>query len=264
MQRHLSDFLNYLAAEKGLKQATLLAYGSDIRAFFSQSNEITKEAVLRFLDYLKERGSASSSMARALVALRVFCRFLHKEGLLKEDVCAILEQPSLWQTIPEILHFDEVQALFSMPDRETERGRRDRAILYLLYACGLRVSELCQLDLQDVGDDLVRVRGKGGKERVVPIAREAIAAIDAYLLLTVRKEGEEALFLGNQGKRLRREKVWEMIKAYAQKGGSRRGFPPIRSAIRLLPISSKAGQICASSKSCSVIRTSPRPTAIPI
>src|ERR1700692_2997116 len=100
MQHYLSAFLDYLAAEKGLKHATLLAYGSDLRAFFSLSEEITKEAVLLFLDSLKAKGAASSSRARALVALRVFCRFLQREGLLQMDVCSMLEQPSLWQTIP--------------------------------------------------------------------------------------------------------------------------------------------------------------------
>ncbi len=225
MQHYLPDFLDYLAAEKGLKRATLSAYGSDLNSFFSLSPAISKEAVLHFLDALKSRGAAGSSMARALVALRVFSRFLQREGHIQEDVCGMLEQPSLWQKIPEILSLEEMRKLFSLPDHETERGSRDRAILYLLYACGLRVSELCGLNLQDVGDTEVRVKGKGGKERVVPIAKEALEALDAYLLMTKREE-EQPFFLGDRGKRLRREGVWQMIKLYAKQAGIEKNISP--------------------------------------
>jgi integrase/recombinase XerD len=226
MQCHLSRFLHFLAAEKGLKQATLLAYRSDLETFFSHAKELSKEEVLLFLDRLKTKGAASASIARALVSLRVFCRFLQKEGFLAQDVCGMLEQPSLWQKIPEILSLEEIERLFSLPDKGSERGKRDRAILYLLYACGIRVSELCSLNLQDVGDESIRVVGKGGKERLVPIAKEAIEAIDAYLLVSQRKSGELSLFLGRKRKKLRRETVWGMIKTYAKKAGIEKTISP--------------------------------------
>ena len=226
MQCHLSNFIHFLAAEKGLKQATLLAYQSDLRAFFSHAKEMSKEEILLFLDRMRTKGAASSSIARALVSLRVFCRFLQKEGFLAQDMCSMLEQPSLWQKIPEILSLEEIERLFSLPDKGSEKGQRDRAILYLLYACGIRVSELCTLNLQDIGDDSIRVVGKGGKERLIPIAKEAVNAIDAYLLVSKRKGEEPSLFLGKKGKRLRRETVWAMIKAYAKKAGIEKTISP--------------------------------------
>ncbi len=228
MQRHLSDFLSYLSAEKGLKRATLAAYRSDLMSYFTVSKgELSIEAVLRFLSSLKEQGAAGSSMARALVSLRIFSRFLLKEGLLKDDVCSQLEQPSIWQTIPEVLSQQEMQAILALPDPELENGKRDKAILYLLYACGLRVSELCGLDLQHVDDQWVRVHGKGGKERIVPIAKDAIDAIDAYLLASSRQnEVQQPLFLGRGGKRLRRETVWQMVKDYAKRAGIVKNISP--------------------------------------
>lgn len=220
MKEQIHDFLGFLAAEKGLKKATLLAYQSDLKAFFSQHETVTKKAVLGFLDAMKRKNAAGSSMARALVALRVFCRFLQREGVLKEDICSSLEHPSVWQRIPDVLSFEEMQQLLSSAEEP-----RDRAIFYLLYACGLRVSELCGLNLQDVGDTEVRVKGKGGKERIVPIAKAAISAIDAYLL-TRGKEKEQPLFLGEKGKRLRRESVWALVKAHAKKAGIAKRISP--------------------------------------
>jgi integrase/recombinase XerD len=220
VKQHIADFLDYLGAEKGLKRATLLAYKSDLGAFFSQAEVICQESVLSFLDSMTKRGAASSSMARALVALKVFSRFLQKEKILKEDGCALLEAPSLWQKIPEVLSFAEVQTILSQAKRP-----KDKAILYLLYACGIRVSELCGLNLSHVGDSEIRVKGKGGKERIVPIAKAAIEAIDAYLV-TRREKEEVALFLGRNKRRIRRENVWALIKAYAKKAGISKKISP--------------------------------------
>jgi len=220
VKEHISDFLDFLGAEKGLKKATLLAYKSDLTAFFSHSNHVTKDAVLGFLDAMRLKNAAGSSMARALVVLRVFCRFLQREGVLQEDICGMLDAPSVWQTIPDVLSYEEMQSLLKLPE-----NTRDKAIFYLLYACGIRVSELCGLNLSHVGDLEVRVKGKGGKERIVPIAKAAIDAIDAYLL--TRKAGEEEpLFLGKNGRRIRRESVWALVKVYAKKAGIAKKISP--------------------------------------
>jgi integrase/recombinase XerD len=220
VKEHVSDFLDFLGAEKGLKKATLLAYKSDLEAFFSHHNQVTKEAVLSFLDSLKSKNAAGSSMARALVAIRVFCRFLQREGYLHEDICGMLGIPSVWQTIPDILSYEEIQKILSLSENP-----RDRAIFYLLYACGIRVSELCNLNLSQVGDHEIRVKGKGGKERIVPIAKAAITAIDTYLL-TRKKGEEEPLFLGRNGRRIRRESVWALVKFYAKKAGITKKISP--------------------------------------
>ncbi|MBS3904234.1 MAG: tyrosine recombinase [Simkania sp.] len=228
MQRYLSDFLSYLSAEKGLKHATLAAYHSDLKAYFSVAGkELSLRAVIRFLSVLKEKGAAGSSMARALVVIRVYSRFLLKEGVLKEDVCSTLEQPSLWQSIPEVLSLAEIQRLLALPDPASKWGQRDRAILYLLYACGLRVSELCGMNIRDVDDQWVRVCGKGGKERMIPVGREAIDMLDAYLLTSQREQGiEQPLFLGCSGRRIRRESVWQMVKGYAKKANITKNISP--------------------------------------
>jgi integrase/recombinase XerD len=122
----------------------------------------------------------------------------------------------MWQLIPEVLTVEEVTRFLGAPDRETAVGARDFAIFQVMYASGLRVSELCGLNIGDISDDQVRVRGKGNKERVVPIAASAVAAVDHYLVHS-RKEGDGALFLSNRGQRIDRVAVWERVKFYAKK-----------------------------------------------
>jgi integrase/recombinase XerD len=135
----------------------------------------------------------------------------------------------MWQLIPEVLSVAEVDALLKAPDVATAAGARDRAVLQVIYACGLRVSEACGLNLQDVGDQIVRVRGKGGKERVVPIAKSAVEAIDDYLT-RFRQEGERAkhppLFVSEKGKRIDRILVWKRVKHYAEIAGIRKEISP--------------------------------------
>ena len=143
-------------------------------------------------------------------------RFIKKEGGISSDPSVLLDSPKLWQLIPEVLTESEVNRLLEMPDLNTEEGTRDRAILETFYATGIRVSELCSLNIYDVGDSEVRVIGKGGKERVVPIGEEALNAIDRYLSEYRNEKGDNLpLFLSKKGKRMRRESVWERIKTYA-------------------------------------------------
>lgn len=230
----INDFLSYLSSEKGVSSHTLEAYRRDIKAFFNFYKEhdieaIDEQKILTFLSYLKERGYASASINRSLIALKVFFRFLKREGQIKTNPISHLPAPKLWQLIPEVLNRDEMETLLQAPDPATEEGARNRAIMELLYSCGLRVSELCHLKLSDVSDEFVRVLGKGNKERVVPIGRKAIEAIDTYLS-TFRDrfatDREEALFVNQKGKPLSRISVWRMVKEYAKGVGIVKNISP--------------------------------------
>lgn len=217
----ITDFLTYLSSEKGLARNTLQAYGSDLKALFvflknKPLQEITQQDLIQFLSHLKDKHSASSTTCRVLVALKVFFRFLKKERILLQDPTAELDAPKLWQLIPEVLTISEVTRLLSVPDTSVAEGARDRALLEVLYASGLRVSEACGLNVTDVDDGFVRVLGKGGKERLVPIAPSAVLAIDHYLV-HFHKSKAEALFLSKRGYRIDRIYAWKRIKEIAGK-----------------------------------------------
>ncbi len=229
LQKWIEDFLSYIVSEKGLSRNTSLAYGRDLKRFVRSFKgvEVVEKDLVAHLSELKDRGYASASICRALMALKVFFRFVKSEGWIQSDPTALLDSPKLWQLIPEVLTQEEVEALLEGPDLKTEEGMRDLAILETFYATGIRVSELCSLDLHDVGDNSVRVKGKGGKERVVPIGEVALSAIDAYLAEYRNDSGENRpLFVTVKGKRLRRELVWERVKLYALAAGIEKKISP--------------------------------------
>lgn len=233
MQNEIDDFLAYIASEKGLALATVEAYRRDLEAFaafqsahgISSAPEVNAQHVIVYLSKLKSEDYASASIHRALIAIKVFFRFLTREGVVPTNPALYLEGPKLWQLIPEVLTCEEVEALLRQPDTSTMKGARDKAILEILYASGLRVSELCSLDLHSVEDTTVRVMGKGSKERIVPIGEEAIRAVDRYLGFRDGSE-EKALFVMGSGKRIDRFFVWKMIKAYAKEAGVMKDISP--------------------------------------
>jgi integrase/recombinase XerD len=235
MQQLVEDFLFYLGSERGLAQNTLLAYRRDLNLFSTHLHKkgvlsweaTSEEAVIAFLAFLKQEEYATSSICRALVAVKMLFRFLKREKLISKDVTLHLDSPKMWQLIPEVLTIAEVDALLASPDPSHLDGARDRAILQMIYASGLRVSEVCGLNLHDVDDQIVRVKGKGGKERVVPVARSAIDAIDHYLThFRQQSDGQEALFIGTRGKRIDRTAVWKQVKLYAKAAGITKEISP--------------------------------------
>lgn len=229
MQNAIDDFLLYLGSEKGLSPRTLEAYGRDLHLLATHLQcpleAVTSDGIIGYFQTLKAKGVASSTLCRSLVAIKVFFRFLKRERVITHNPTVFLESPKLWQLIPEVLTVDEVGRLLEAPDNESEVGVRDRAILQVVYASGLRVSEVCGLDIGAVSDDQVRVRGKGNKERIVPIAPSAVAAIDDYLV-RFRKEGEGPLFVTSRGRRIDRITVWERVKFYAKKAGISKPISP--------------------------------------
>lgn len=227
-EAYINDFLSYIGAEKGLSINTIEAYDKDIRRFCGTAkSEVVEEDIVSHLALLKKEGFASSSIYRNLMALRVFFRFLRREGYLEKDPTELLDSPKMWQLIPEVLSGEEIKALLMAPSHEDEEGMRDKAILETFYATGIRVSELCALNVHDVGENTVRVIGKGGKERIVPIGEEALSAIDAYLAKWRNDKGEKRpLFLSKRGKRMNRTKVWERVKFYAKQAHIEKEISP--------------------------------------
>ncbi len=228
-----NDFLDYIRSEKGLSRHTVEAYGRDISAFahyltIKDWKQVVPENILGFLGHLRSKNYASSTICRMLVAVKVFFRFLKKEGVITLDLGRYFDSPKLWQLIPEVLTTEEVEALLAQPKNDDALGSRDKAILELLYATGMRVSELCSLRIQDLSDTFVKVKGKGKKERIVPVGKKAIEAVDHYLLHfrgTVKEENAP-LFISPRGKAIDRITVWNRVKAYAQSAGIGKTISP--------------------------------------
>lgn len=227
------DFLDYIRSEKGLSPHTIEAYGRDIRSFADQLavkdwKQVTPESILSFLGFLKGKAYASSTICRALVAVKVFFRFLKKEGEITLDLGRYFDTPKLWQLIPEVLSTEEVDALLAQPKVDDCMGARDKAILELLYATGMRVSEACQLRINDLSDTFVKVKGKGKKERIIPVGKKAIEAVDYYLLHFRGEVKEEngPLFISPRGKPIDRVTIWNRVKAYAQSAGIGKSISP--------------------------------------
>ena len=237
----VDQFLDHLALERGLSENTRLAYGHDLAeflAFLSRRGragiqEVERRDILDFLMEGKRKGLAAASLARRLVAIKVFFRHLAQEGLLAVNVADAMESPRLWKILPPTLTREEVDRLLAAPDPATPRGLRDRAILETFYATGLRVSELAALTLDSLHFDAEYIRcvGKGDKERVVPIGGRAIAAVQVWLergrpAYAARGAAGRAVFLSRLGRPLTRNGLWRHIRAYARKAGIRKELSP--------------------------------------
>lgn len=231
MEKYLSSFLTYVSSEKGLSPNTIISYKRDISFFLKFLKERKRKSLggisLYFVDYLsflKAKGAASSTIYRTFISIRLFFRFLKRERFIKKDEIEELDLPKIWQLIPVVLTYEEVERLFASIDASSLIGKRDMAILELLYATGMRVSELCSLNISNLDEDQVLVKGKGNKERVIPMGRKAGDAIDVYL--QEREGGGEALFLTRRGNRMGRVDVWNRMKFYAKKAGILKNVSP--------------------------------------
>jgi integrase/recombinase XerD len=237
LQVDLNDFHSYIASEKGLSKNTIEAYLRDLNQFkeFLENQNILsfKETldrhILGFLKTLQEANFASSTVCRAMISIKVLFRFLRRERLVDTNIALYLESPKLWQLIPEVLSLEEVNQILNSIDDKTKLGSRDKAIIELLYSSGLRVSEACNLKIYDVDDKFIRVMGKGGKERLVPIGKKALEAIDNYLLHyrdTQKNKDLTTLFLSKRGEPIDRISIWKIIKYWAKKANIERKISP--------------------------------------
>lgn len=228
-----SAFLDTMRFERGLSSNTILAYGRDLSHFEAFLNgkefkQVGQEEIFAFLSHLKNQGYASSSICRILIAVKVFFRFLKKEKEIASDLARYFETPKIWQLVPEVLSTEEMDLLLSQPKIDDFLGARDRAILELLYATGIRVSELCQLRLNDLNDSFIKVRGKGKKERLVPLGKKATDAIDYYLIHFRGEVKDENgfLFVSSKGRGIDRITVWNRVKVYAKSAEITKSISP--------------------------------------
>jgi integrase/recombinase XerD len=240
MHELIDTFLNYLSVERGLARNTIISYGDDLRYYmdFIQQRKIealaktTKNDVVDFMLYEKDKGLSANSVARRLAAIKTFYRFLVRERILKNDPTSLVESPKLWKKIPDTLSLNEVDALLTQPDLRDVQGIRGRAILETLYATGMRVSEAVNLKLENVNLDVgfLRCIGKGSKERVIPLGKKAIHSLHRYLEAGRRellgKKESEFLFVSRFGKRLSRQSFWKLIKRYAKAARIKKPMKP--------------------------------------
>lgn len=233
MKDLLGGFINYLAVERRLAKNTVDAYSRDISRFISlmklvSSHEVSKITRTDISDYLssfKKENLTASSQARHLVSMKMFFRFLLGEGAIDSDPTEHIESPALTRKLPETLSFEEVERLLKMPDTNHPLGLRDSAMIELLYATGVRVSELISLTLNDINLEVGYIIsfGKGSKERIIPLGEEASLKLQGYLsssrpLIIKDKESKE-LFINRQGNKMTRQGFWKIIKKYARAAG---------------------------------------------
>ncbi len=233
-------FLSWARVERGLAPNSLLAYGRDLGAFAAMLahggvddvTDVKTTHVLQHLIALSKAKLAVRTQARHLVAIRQLFRFMVKERVIKDDPAVDVELPRPTRSLPAFLDVEEVERLLAVPDVKTPRGARDKAMIEVLYATGLRVSELVTLscDALDVERGFVLVRGKGNKERVVPMGQVALAAIKDYVDVArgsfLRGKSHDALFLRAGGEPMTRQGFWKLLKAYAVTAGIKKPMSP--------------------------------------
>ena len=230
----LQAFLDKLAVERGLSPNTIRAYARDLRDHLrflhSQGigdfDAVDESHLIVYLGRLRRASAAPATVMRKLSAIRTFYRHLAREEAIPADPTANLPSAQLRRRLPSVLSIEEVIRLLAQPDPTTPRGLRDRAMLELLYATGLRVSELVNLSRGDINLDLglVRCLGKGSKERIVPVGRPALDAVQAYL--DSRRDAAPVLFPGNKGRPLTRVAFWRITRRYARQAGIRAPISP--------------------------------------
>ena len=242
MSAAIASFLIHVRVEKGLSENTLSAYRRDLLKFeeFTKRRKLTVEAVTRdelvdFLAGLYRQKLESRTVARQLATLRNFFRFAQVQELIPEDPSINLDSPKIRRHLPGYLRLEEVEKLLEQPDAKTPTGLRDKAMLEVLYSTGLRVSELTGLGVGDLDSKVgcVRCIGKGDKERIVPVGKKALGAVDKYLregrpelLAQAKTAGSRALFVNRRGVALSRVGVWKILSAYGRRAGLRVALTP--------------------------------------
>jgi integrase/recombinase XerD len=244
MENHLSTFLDFLSAEKGASSNTIAAYRNDLEQlaeYLKASGngkgweKVDRVVIQDFILNLKERKYAETTVARKVAAIRSFFGFLAAEGILTDNPTEGLASPRVGKMLPKAITPNEVDELLEQPSkRATPEAKRDRAMLELLYATGMRVTELVSLDLTNVSVDgknpSVRCTGKGAKERIIPIHEQANEALAEYVNearpLMVRNKNEKALFVNRRGERLTRQGFWLILKGYAKAANLRDDVTP--------------------------------------
>ncbi|MFY9174438.1 MAG: site-specific tyrosine recombinase XerD [Peptococcia bacterium] len=240
MDKYLQSFLEYLLVEKGLSANTLEAYRRDISRLnkyleekkIGKLEEVTKDTLASYLYSLKKAGQSPATIAREIASLRSYFRFLCLDGVIEKDPSLNLETPKLPQKLPKVLTEEDTATLLEKPEKMGPLEIRNLAVLEVLYATGMRVTELVNLNLGQVDLDLAFVRclGKGSKERIIPLGAIAVEVLKVYLKesrpFLLKDVSERALFLNNRGGRLSRQSYWKIIKEQARNTGVNSAITP--------------------------------------
>lgn len=235
MDEHIGHFLNFMSVEKGASGNTVAAYRNDLQQFDSfvtsvrgngkprDWQRLERDSIVEYLLSLRKRNYAEATVARKVAAIKSFFQYLQAEGTIRANPAESLESPRVGRSLPKPLSVTEVDELLEQPmKRNTPEAKRDRAMLELLYATGLRVTELVSLNIDDVNmsGPYVRCMGKGSKERTIPIHDQAAAAVAEYLnegrAALAKTRRESALFVNRRGERLTRQGFWLILKQYAK------------------------------------------------
>ena len=238
----IEDYIHFIRVERQLSANTLASYRRDLEGYaqhlqdvqqLKDYNEVTREHILLHLENLRTEGKTARTVARHISSIRSFHQFLLREKVTTTDPTVHLEMPQVEQKLPRVLSIEEIDALIATPDRSKPQGVRDIAMLELLYASGMRISELIELNIEDIHLTMgfVRVFGKGRKERIIPLGKGALNAISKYLEraryeLQGKYPKTDALFISHRGKRLTRQGCWKIIKEYAQKARINKELTP--------------------------------------
>ncbi len=240
MEQLIDAFLDHLTVERGLAANTRQAYRADLAQFtvFLQEqgvrhlNAAARQHITDYLMHRRKNGLSPRSLARHLAAIRMFCRFLSREKLLATDVTQTIDSPKLWRTLPHTLDYEEISRLLAAPNLHTKLGLRNKAILEFMYATGLRVSEVANIKLSDINFEagFLRSTGKGGKERIVPIGKQAIEWVQRYRHEVrssfAKAESLGEVFLSTRGQPLSRKTIWVLVKKYARAAGITKTITP--------------------------------------
>lgn len=241
MKDLVEEFLDYLLVERGLSENTITAYRSDLYKYvgYLEKNkrrlhidEVDKQDIRDYMMTQKSKGLSANSISRSLVAIKVLHRFLLREKYLKSDATSVLDSPKLWKRLPETLSLSEVEQILKKPNLRNWLGIRDKAALELMYATGVRVSELVNLEIGNLNLEIgfIRCIGKGNKERIVPVGKEAQSALRRYIDKVrpklLKESSPTPLFLSRLGKKISRQSFWKMIKRYTRLAGIKKDIAP--------------------------------------
>ncbi|WHY65578.1 site-specific tyrosine recombinase XerD [Neobacillus sp. SuZ13] len=240
MDEQLKDFMHYLIVEKGLSNNTIMAYERDLKSYLHYLknvesvmtlNDVQRVHIIHFLRFLNEQGKSQKTLARHIASVRAFHQYLLRAKETDQDPSVQIETPKLERSLPTVLSLKEVESLLETPQPHDHFGIRDKAMLELLYATGIRVSELIGLEIDNVQLMMGFVRCNGNKERIIPIGRTASEAIKHYLeegrpRFVSTKHQDHALFLNHQGKRLTRQGFWKILKKLTKEAGINKELTP--------------------------------------
>ena len=236
----MSAFLNFCRIEKGLAANSIQAYSTDLSTFYrflessgdDSAAGASTDRLRAWIDHLYQTGLSPRSIARRLTTLRNFFGFLLREGVISQDPTEQLRSPRQWQTIPKFLNLEEIEKILRGIDLSRPTGLRDRAMLELLFATGVRVSELCRVGTGELDANLgvLRVTGKGNKQRLVPVGKQALQAIDSYLRdgrpSILKGRASRRLFVTARGGAMTRQAFWKLLAIHGKRAGIFRGLTP--------------------------------------